>query len=303
MLRFLALSICFFVILSCSSSLPTHQSNDSLRNEVSDVFSSIRNNKVATKSLKHHGEDIIHYVASYINDDDKRIRLEAVNVLGTVSGEKAMAVLATALSDPSKSVRDQSAFYLYQYMGSHVVDLKTTPIQLEHELKKAYHLNEINAAAILLTAFTQLDIDSFKQNLQPPRQVYLFKEGPNVDITLPITMLLSYRGEHKAREQMHQEVETKDINKLKFMLQAITSIDSSTLLNRLAFNTLSDNRITDVKTAEGTVYQKRIMDIAYEAFVLQLGIQNLFPLKINQQYSRYDILRLQKYIGDHLPLA
>jgi hypothetical protein len=157
------------------------------------------------------------------------------------------------------------------------------------------------AGAILLGGFVPGAEGPLKSHVQETRLVKLFTSEPPVPAGAAATVALSLLGDQAARDRLEQSVRDGDPALLEFYVTAMPVIDAPEILHALADATLMSEAPVADGLPSGVEPQRRIADIATEAFVRQFALDPGFALDETSRYSEPQRARVAALITEALP--
>ena len=270
--------------------------------QVEQAFLAARTDDFGPSSaLQQHGRMIAPYLAPYVTDHDEDVRRQVVALLGLMGGEEALPLLATALTDPSPDIRWRAAVALYE--RDDPVALAAHP-DLGAALRRSVALGNDSAAAILLLGyFPDADSSATLQKLRLQKATVnteLQSWSPVVPLVLPVYMALSRLGDNEARLALLAHIEAGKLNELAFMLETIRDINSPLVLQALKV-TLADRREIAGSLPSGIQPQRRLADLAVNAFVGLLKLDIDFVLSEARRFTQAEIDQVGRKIDAVLP--
>lgn len=271
--------------------------SESIEAEVSEAFVAVREGDLSlTGGLVQYGDRVAAHLAPLVNDKDKAVRGEVVVLLGALESETGAKAIVPFLSDPEDDIRERSAGAVYRFVAR-----EGAVIDFESQLLSGVEKGQPGAAALLLLGHCEGGEEALARHESDERLVRLAQGGPVVPAKLPATVALSLLGDGEARARLIAAIDDGELRTLRFLLDAITSLDSPEVLHALADKTLTDAREVHSGVPAGAVPARRLEDLAVEIFVDRLALRPRFEIETSRRYEDEEIARTRSLIRDAIP--
>jgi HEAT repeat protein len=230
-------------------------------------------------------------IAELVRDSNENVVREAVTLLEKLGGPAACAALVPALTSPSADVRERTARALHSACSR--PGTEGIP-NLEAALRQSVELGNSAAAALLMLGrFQDNENREFLKRCLPARTplVKLNPWSAPVPQGLAAAVAGVSAGVAEARPWLVEGL--SDLAQAEFLASVLPDVtDLKALLSLLL---LLDNKQT-IRSGvpSGAQPQRRLCDLAVDAFVTRLGLHPAFSLRTSDRYSDEEIAEVKK---------
>jgi hypothetical protein len=161
-----------------------------------------------------------------------------------------------------------------------------------------------SAAALLLLGYdaSEAATEALKR-LAATGQTELTRLHPwseTIPVRLPADVALSRLGDPDARARLFSDIEAGGLSTLAFLVEVLRDIDAPEVLQTLS-RVLNDDREVPVGPTSEDPINRRLKDVAIEAFVARLGLGVSFELDSNCRYSEENSREVLAQIRGSVP--
>jgi hypothetical protein len=277
----------------------TTKADNDVGKRVDEAFRAFRQGDAGPSSeLLGLGATLVPHVGKYVGDSSEDVRGHALAVIAAIGGADALRHLIRGLRDASPEIQERTANALYdRFVPEVVVRERAVPAALRASVQR-----HPSAAAILLLAYcpgkeTERVLGPLTHEESLKTKLHSW-ERP-VSVALPSLIAGSRVGLSRAREALLERIEAGPLDELQFILVANREIDAPEVLHALA-RTLDDDRLVPGGVPSG-VPQRRLRDLAVDAYVQRLQLKPVFPLNPAARYSQPQIDEIKRLLRAAVP--
>lgn len=215
-------------------------------------------------------------LAGYLRDKEEAVRREALVLLAGIGGAPACEALAPALTDASADIRERASRALHKCPAG--------VRGIEEPLRQSIRMGNTAAASLLLLGQfrDQANVEFLKQQLNNKQPVKLEDWSQPVPSGLAAAVAAVSAGVEGARRRLTDGL--GPLNEAEFLVSVLPDISDRGALPGL-LNLLDDERAVALGVPSGAMPQRRVCDLAVDAFVARLGLKAPFPLNARGRYS------------------
>lgn len=291
-------------VVSARSQTMTTNNQTELLEQVKQAFYAAENGEYdQVTALANQGSAIIPILQPYLSSQNEIIRLQTVALLANFPEPESIPLLGIALTDPMQDIRSQAATLLYQ---------RYDPLQLAKDealgqiLQASINQGNDAAAAILLLAYfpttaSQQTLKTLATNAEDSAMTELFTWSPVVPVHTVIHTALSRMGNQDSRLTLLQMINAGEMPTLVFLLDVLREIDSPEVLHQLASKALTNSDTVNSGLPSGITPQRRVQDLAVDAFVARLNLVVDFVPSEQKRYSEAEIAQVVQLTQGSVP--